>query len=330
MKAPGHAILLAAALALHHGASAAALDALEGDGWYTWRTEAAEQAAAWCCYSGTEGSPAQALCDLDGRYTAYGSCGDSQPTDGFVQVYVRIESGETVKLRALSPSCAVKAERPIRDLGTVDAAESLRWLQRQVGMNPVSTDALAAVAIHRGEAALRYLTNTANGEAPRDVRENAIFFLGTVRTSEAAGTIERLMFADDSPGIRQHAAFVLAESSLPRRIPALIRQGEQDADGETRAKAWFWLARSGASEAEQEIRQAIAHDPDADVRAEIVSALSQLPGERAVDALIAVLADRRLQLTVREEALRWLAHSESDRGLAVVERLITGGSARLY
>lgn len=202
MKAAGHAILLAAALALHHGASAAALDALEGDGWFTWRTEAAERTSAWCCYSGTQRTPAQATCDLDSRNAGYGRCGDSHPTAGFVQLYVRIESGETVKLRALSPSCAVKAERPIRDLGTVDTAESLRWLQRQVGTNPVSTDALAAVAMHRGEA--------------------------------------------------------------------------------------------------------------------------------AVDALIAVLTDRQLQLAVREEALLWLAHSESDRGLAVVERLITGGKARLY
>lgn len=195
MKAPARAILLTAALALHHGASAAALDALEGDGWYTWRTEAAEQASAWCCHP-------WAPCDLDRRYAGYRSCGDSHPTDGFVQVYVRIESGEIVKLRALSPSCAVKAERPIQDLGTVDAAVSLRWLQRQVGMNPVSTDALAAIAMHRGEG--------------------------------------------------------------------------------------------------------------------------------AVDALIAVLTNRQLQLAVREEALLWLAHSESDRGLAVVERLITGGKARLY
>lgn len=239
MKASAQALLLAAALSLHGGASGATLDALERDGWYTWRTEAAANV------------PALRL------------------TDGFLQIYVQIESGGIAKLRALSPSCAWEPASPIMDLGTVDVAENLHWL-------------------------------------------------------------EGLMFSDANPDIRQHAAFVLSQSSSPQRIPALIRQGEQDVDGETRAKAWFWLAQTGASEAEPEIMQAIAADPEAHVREDIVSALSQLPGERGVDALVAVLEDRQLNLAVREEALFWLAHSQSDRGLAVVERLITGGNARLY
>lgn len=256
MKAPGHAFLLAAALSLHNGATGAALDALEHDGWYTWRTAAAADAPARCCYAGNW-VPAEVRCDLDGRHSAYGNCGDPRTANGVVQVYVRIESGEIAKLRALGPSCAVEAASPVLDLGTVDVAENLHWL-------------------------------------------------------------ERLMFSDASPDVRQHAAFAVSQSSSPQRIPALIRQGQQDADGETRAKAWFWLARTGASEAESEIMQAIAADPDAQVRQEIVSALSQLPGERAVDAMIAVLKNRQLDLAVREEALFWLAHSETDRALAIL------------
>ena len=68
--------------------------------------------------------------------------------------------------------------------------------------------------------------------------------------------------------------------------------------------------------------RAMAEDPDRKVREEAVFALSQLPGERAVDALLAVVEDRQLDLERRKNALFWLVQSESDRAFTSVERLL--------
>jgi HEAT repeat protein len=75
---------------------------------------------------------------------------------------------------------------------------------------------------------------------------------------------------------------------------------------------------------EKEIRWAIVNDPEDDVREEAVFALSQLPGERGIDALFAVLRDQGLHREIREQALFWLAQSDSDRAFAYLDELLAG------
>jgi HEAT repeat protein len=142
------------------------------------------------------------------------------------------------------------------------------------------------------------------------------------RISESASELERMMSRDPDPEIRQHAAFSLSQTSAPNRGDALIRQGREDEEPEVRSQAWFWLAQTGLNGSEEQIRWAIANDSDDDVRAEAVFALSQLPEERSVDALLAVLRDRSLHREIREQALFWLAQSDSDRAFAYLDELL--------
>jgi hypothetical protein len=239
------------------------LETLDGNGWHTWRVEAVEGAPAWCCFNWAGNTATSRACNLDSR-SGYGSCGDGVTVNGFVQVYADLEDGSPVTLRVLAPDCPVEVEGSVTDLGAIDTDASFAWLSGLVQPGSrVSEDALATIALHRGEAPRRFLVEAAQGAA----------------------------------------------------------------EGEIRKSAMFWLAQTGAGESEAVIRQAIANDPDHDVREEAVFALSLLPEERAVDALTAVLRDRRLQREVRENALFWLAQSESDRALAVIEGLLAGGNA---
>jgi hypothetical protein len=259
VKRAAFAVLLAACLV--SSAAARTLDALGPDGWYTWRVEAADGVPAWCCFSWDNGSVTSRVCNLD-RHSGYGGCGDAE-LNGFVQVYARLDDGQPVELRTLAPGCPVESETEISDLGDVDSQASFDWLRRLV--NPgsrVGEDALAAIAMHRGDAPRRFLLESARNAADGDLREAAL----------------------------------------------------------------FWLAQTGARESETTIMRAIASDPESDVREGAVFALSQLPQDRAVDALTAVLRDRSLDRELREEALFWLAQSESDRALAVVEQLLVGGN----
>jgi HEAT repeat protein len=303
---------------------AAALDALAADGLYRWRVAATDDAPSWCCFRWTGGSAVDCECDLDSRHVNYGSSDDIIGSSGEMQIYARIESGKVVRIRALSPHCAVTSQLEVTDLGVVDVDESLAWLEASVTpAASISSDALAAIAVHKGNAALRFLVDTAEGGPTLELRKEAAFWMSQARISEAAGELERLMFHDESAEMRQHAAFALAQSDAANRADALIRQGREDDDAEVRSQAWFWLAQTGASESEEAIRDAIMHDRDEDVREEAVFALSQLPDERAVDALLAIVADRQLEHDVREQALFWLAQSDSDRAFEHLDRLLT-------
>ena len=304
-------------------AIAADLDALAVDGLYTWRVASTDDAPYWCCVNWSGKSHNSRPCDLDSRNASY-SVDGSLDTGGEMQIYALIDSGKATRIRALSPQCAVTSRRDIIDLGVIESAESLAWLQERVTSSPVSSDALAAIAVHRDPAALIFLLDIAGSGPAIGLRKDAVFWMAQGRISESASELERMMSQDPDPEIRQHAAFSLSQSSAPTRADALIRQGRDDEDPEVRAQAWFWLAQTGSSKSEKEIRWAIANDPAGDVREEAVFALSQLPGERGVDALFAVLRDQGLHREMREQALFWLGQADSDRAFAYLDGLLTG------
>ncbi|MBA3563544.1 MAG: HEAT repeat domain-containing protein [Gammaproteobacteria bacterium] len=330
MSGGWHVRVITAALALIAwpcGESmAATLDALAADGVYTWRVAATEDAPPLCCVRWSSGSAVACECDLDSRHDNYSAADGFPGASGEMQIYALIESGRTRRIRALSPQCAVTSRLDITDLGLVDVDESLAWLKDNVTpTSSVASDALAAVAVHEGAAALRFLMDIVTAAPTMELRKEAIFWMSQARISESAGELERLMFDDESSGIRQHAAFSLAQSTAENRADALIRQGREDNDPEVRSQAWFWLAQTGASESEEAIQWALANDDDDEVREEAVFAMSQLPEDRAVDALLAVLGNRQLQREVREQALFWLAQSDSERAFEHLDRLLSSG-----
>jgi HEAT repeat protein len=246
-----------------------------------------------------------------------------------MQIYALIEGGVTRHIRALSPTCPVTSRRDVIDLGEVEVDESLEWLKARVlarvgpGDSP-GGGALAAIAVHKGPAALQFLVEMADAGPTSGLRKDAIFWMSQARISESAGELERLMFRDESAAIRRHAAFALSQSEAPNRSDTLIRQGREDQDPEVRSQAWFWLAQTGAAETEEAILKAIADDRDGDVREEAVFALSQLPEERGVDALFALLREPSVPRSIRERALFWLAQSDSDRAYDYLDRLLAG------
>ncbi|MEX2124829.1 MAG: HEAT repeat domain-containing protein [Woeseia sp.] len=306
--------------------TAANLDALAADGLYTWRVAATDDAPCWCCVGWTSGTPVGRACDLDSRNANYSTADDFLATGGEMQIYALIESGKAERIRVLSPQCAVTSRRDLIDLGPVEVDESLAWLKANAtSSESTSTDALAAIAVHKGSAAMRFLIDTAEAGPTMELRKDAIFWMSQARISESADELERMMFRDGSAEIRQHAAFALSQSTAENRSDALIRQGREDNDPEVRSQAWFWLAQTGASESEDAIRWAIANDRDDEVREEAVFAMSQLPGERAVDALFVVLDDRQMHREVREQALFWLVQSDSDRAYEYLDRLLGTG-----
>lgn len=107
---------------------------------------------------------------------------------------------------------------------------------------------------------------------------------------------------------------------------ALARMSGTAARADDRKNAIFWLAETGRAESEQIIATAIDSDPDDEVREHAVFALSLLPGERGITALVDIIEDRDVPRDLREMALFWLAQSESDTAYRYIDRLL-GSSA---
>lgn len=317
----------ALALAICSLATQAADLELPREGWASWEVAAVDKAPASCCFNHWDSRQRSVVaCQLDTSNLNMYSGGDA--TTDRVRVYARFAGGKVTRLKSLSAGCPVKAASAIRDLGLVDPDDSARWLSAQVKQQgtgdkkSAGQEALAALALHRGNLARDELIRFARHDSRVETRKDALFWLSQSRGEEGAEITSSVMFSDKEPEVRKHGAFALAQSESPRVAPDLIRLGNSDKVADVRSQAWFWLAQSGAAEAESAISLAIRKEPDEEVREKAIFALSQLPDERSVKALITTAEDQTLSREQRRKAVFWLSQSASGDAVAYLDKVL--------
>jgi hypothetical protein len=300
---------------------------LPRDGWASWQVDAVEGAPSWCCLN-SDRDASRASCNLDRDGGNFGTR-DHSTTDA-VRVYARLAGGKVDRLRVLSASCPVETAAPIQVINTA-TDDSTRWLIALLKRNidtvtieDLHENVLAALAMHRGDRAHNELVAIARGDGSVDTRQKVVFWLALVRGAAGAEVATDLMFNDKHAELRKHAAFAITQSKSPKITENLIRLGNTDKDGGVRAQAWFWLAHTGAANAESAITAALKKDGDEQVREQAIFALSRLPDERATRALIAAAEDRSLSHEQRKRAVFWLAQSQSKGAQAYLDKVFAG------
>jgi HEAT repeat protein len=313
---------------------------LPRNGWVSWDVPAVDNAPAWCCFTDwRKDTPLPGRCELDGKSHGFGSRG--RETTDTLRIYARLANGQVERLRALSPSCEAAAESPIRHLGNRNPDASAAWLRGIIKATAptdkdaskqgrgTDRDAVAALALHRGDLALGMLADEARSGLTRERRKQAVFWLGEARGEPGVDVLKPIMAADTDAKIREHAGFAVSQSRSPRAPALLIQQGENDADTKVRSQAWFWLAQTKSLEADRAISDAVRLDPEKKVRHQAIFALSQLPAERAVKALTKVAENRDLAREDRKQAVFWLGQNKSPEAAEWLERvLLTSGESR--
>jgi HEAT repeats len=303
------------------------------DGWASWPVAVVANAPNWCCLEWHGKSANPATCNLDGSQQGYSSSGhsdDRSDTTTEMRIYARFNAGKLTRLRTLAASCPVKTGTPIKVMNDVSADGSVAWLVGVVYAQSPSTkaeqrltsDALAALAVHRGEAAFGAISAIARKNASIENRKDALFWLGQVRGQEGAEVIAPAMFEDPDARVREHAGFSISQSRSTLAVPSLIKQGNTDRSTQVRSQAWFWLSQTKSPEAEAAINGAIRNDPNTSVRQQAVFALSQLPAERALAALVSVAEDKSVAREDRKQAVFWIGQSGSDGAVKYLDRVL--------
>ena len=88
-----------------------------------------------------------------------------------------------------------------------------------------------------------------------------------------------------------------------------------------RSEAWYYYVLRGGSAAMPEALKTVASDPDESVRKRIVSAISRLPGDAGITALLQ-LARATDNPAARKEAISALSQSKDPRALALMEEIL--------
>jgi hypothetical protein len=244
-----------------------------------------------------------------------------------VDVLLRYDKGDAVKVRAVAAGCRLNAGGVNFDWITgVKPEESVAFLAGLVNKTPEHSrtveGALAAISFHAAPEATRSLEQIASSSASEHTREQAAFWLGVQRGHDGFVALKSLENkSSEDARFREKLTFDFSQNSDPGAEDELLHMAKFDADGKVRGQALFWIAQKAGKRATGALTDAIQNDPETDVKKKAVFALSQLPKDESVPQLIRV-ADTNSNLTIRKEAFFWLGQSQDPRALAYLEQVL--------
>ncbi len=245
------------------------------------------------------------------------------PTD--LVVLLRVENHQIDKIEMFTPECDLDAGGlPFVWLAGVGASESIRFLESiaKSDNGRVADAAVAAIALHADGAADTALEEFAAANQPEKLRRQAIFWLGSARGQKGFEVVSRIAREDSSEQIREHAVFALSLSMEPQAPRTLASIAHGDSNSRVRGQALFWLAQeAGQKLAESAISDAIANDPETEVKKKAVFALTQMPNGEGVPLLIQIARTNR-NPEVRKQAMFWLGQSQDPRALGFIEDVL--------
>ncbi|MFI5176063.1 MAG: HEAT repeat domain-containing protein [Terriglobia bacterium] len=308
---------------------------------------------AWAGYTVPmiAGGGMKCCCESSSEFRSSGACGRCQLEDhqGNVNMQtdptkiIRLESPELLlvlfrlkdkniqRIRVFSQECELDAGGlPVYWLTDVSSTESVAWLSSFATAQPskeeeqskhLRNSAVAAIALHAGEAADKALGEFVAPHQPEALRRDAVFWLGSARAKSGYDVLRRIVRDDPSEKVREHAVFALSISKEPQAVDTMIEVAHQDASSNVRGQALFWLAQKAGRKAVGAITEAIEKDPETDVKRHAVFALSQLPKDEGVTKLIEVARTNR-NPAVRKQAIFWLGQSKDPRALAFFEEVL--------
>jgi hypothetical protein len=252
--------------------------------------------------------------------------GNDGPATQNVDVLVRFERGDPVKVRTVGAGCRLNA-------GGVDFAwitgakpdESIGYLSSLVNENSESSKvmegALLGISVHASTEATHALEQIASSTASRHIREQAAFWLAVQRGHDGFVALKSLENKSAEAEFREKLTFDFAQNSDPGAQDELIRMAKSDSEPKVRGQALFWIAQKAGKRATSALTDAIQNDPETDVKKKAVFALSQLPKDESIPQLIHV-ADTNTNMAVRKEAFFWLGQSQDPRALTYFEQIL--------
>ena len=246
-------------------------------------------------------------------------------------VLFRIDNHQVGKVRTFTPECELDAGGlPFLWLTGVSAPESIRLLLSIAKDTSAGTreqvrkadSAVGAIAMHADPAADQALEEMLAQNQPDQVRRQAIFWLGNARGRRGFELVSRVVREDPSDKIREHAVFALTQNKDPQALNVVLGVAHNDKSPRVRGQALFWLAqRAQRKIAESAISDAIANDPETEVKKKAVFALTQMPAGEGVPLLIQVARTNR-NPEVRKQAVFWLGQSKDQRALSFIEEVL--------
>jgi hypothetical protein len=165
---------------------------------------------------------------------------------GPVRVALTLDRGRVASLRTYVGG-EWRARESTTDFGRLaarDAADLLLGIAERSGSS-VGNDAIfAATLADSAEIWRRLLRLARNNTTERNLRKQAIFWLGQEAADAATTGLRELIDSDDEIDVREHAVFALSQRPDDESVPALITIiRRNNVDPRIKKRALFWLGQ---------------------------------------------------------------------------------------
>jgi len=215
----------------------------------------------------------------------------------------------------------------LSQVGGEEAARALIDILRSSNDPDVQENAIFALAQHGGEGAWEVLREYAErADAPSELRENAIFWLG--QSPEGSGYLRGLYDRVDDPELRENIIFGVAQGGSEADGAWLLERALDDAeDIEVRKNALFWAGQMGMEIGQ--LADLYASVEDVEMKEQVIFVLSQSRDRtEAVTQLMAIARDEE-DSELKQNALFWLGQMDDPRIADFLLEILRSGGGRI-
>jgi hypothetical protein len=214
-------------------------------------------------------------------------------------------------------------EQPIYWLGEVDNTESFRFLEREfeAGELSVQKRLLPVICSHDDPKAHDFLRHIIFGSYPREVRKNAIFWLGNIKDEKSLSYLKEIIKKEIDSELRKQAVFAIQLNDENEALAILIQTAKNDRNQEIRKNAIFWLGQKASEECAKALKDMVEGDEDLELKNHAVFAISRLSKDQSVPMLIDI-AKTNKSSEVRKKAIFWLGQTGDERALKFFEEIL--------
>jgi TolA-binding protein len=209
----------------------------------------------------------------------------------------------------------------LSQVNTEHAAIALDSILRTSDDPVVQEKAIFALSQHDSDRSMRSLRDYAlNANAPRNLRENAIFWLGQSGRADNSGFLKSLFKSVRDESLKDKIIFSISQQSSRDNQRWLIDIAtDPNEETEIRKKAIFWAGQSNVPLTE--LFGLYDRIPDREIRDGLIFAYSQRGERAAIDKLVEI-AKTEKDRELRKKALFWLGQSHDPRVAQILEDIL--------
>lgn len=213
----------------------------------------------------------------------------------------------------------------LSQVGGQEAADALIDILRSSTDRAVQGNAIFALSQHGGEEAWAVLREFAErADAPLELRENAIFWLGQ---APGGGDYLRGLYGRiDEPNLRENIIFGISQGGSSDDAAWLLdRALDEREDIDVRKNALFWAGQMGMEISQ--LADLYNSVDDNEMKGQVIFVLSQSSDRReAVTQLMEIAMDEK-DSELKQNAIFWLGQTDDPRVADFLLRILRGGGS---